>query len=299
MANTTVVGESAAAHPPKKARTDDASLPSADKVLNAALAAATKANPPPPKEVRRVDYTPLPYKVTKVSLDFNIFERRTVVSSVLTVEKSDVTANDSKITSDDEEDGLVLNGEEGCVALLAVSVDGCDTLTQDVDYILKPGKLIIKAETLHRGASNLDGRIIVRTTVEIVPEDNTQLSGLYNDGTMFCTQCEAEGFRRITYYPDRCVNQIYLAYILLRMELMLRCDVSLTGQTTWRRSNEFGLRLMARNVQCCCLTAIWSKRVPATMEESMPSGMIRSQSRVTSLHLWPVILGRLKTLLLL
>ena len=45
--------------------------------------------------------------------------------------------------------------------------------------------------------------MVVRTTVEIVPEDNTQLSGLYKSGDMYCTQCEAEGFRRITYYPDR------------------------------------------------------------------------------------------------
>ena len=212
MANNTVVEPAAAAsHPPKKARTDD--LPAAEAALNAALAAATKANPPAPKEVRRVDYAPLPYKVTKVSLDFQLFERRTVVNSVLTVEKNDAaaaadTASDAKRTNNDdaEDDGLVLDGEEGAVALLALSVDGCDALIPDEEYILKPGKLIIKAETLHRGASNSNGKMIVRTTVEIVPEDNTQLSGLYNDGTMYCTQCEAEGFRRITYYPDRYVK---------------------------------------------------------------------------------------------
>lgn len=199
MANNTVGEPAAAAHPPKKARTDDALA------LNAALAAATKANPPAPKEVRRVDYKPLPYVVTKVSLDFNIFERRTIVDSVLTVEKNLVsnTAIVSKRTNDDDEDGLVLNGEEGVVSLVALSVDGCDTLTPDEDYIFKPGKLIIKATTLHRGASISNGKMIVRSTVEIVPEDNTHLSGLYNDGTMYCTQCEALGFRRITYYPDR------------------------------------------------------------------------------------------------
>jgi len=41
------------------------------------------------------------------------------------------------------------------------------------------------------------------TEVTIVPEDNTQLSGFYKSGPMYCSQCEAEGFRRITYYPDR------------------------------------------------------------------------------------------------
>jgi len=44
---------------------------------------------------------------------------------------------------------------------------------------------------------------IVRTTVEVVPEDNTKLAGLYKSGPIYCTQCEAMGFRRITYYPDR------------------------------------------------------------------------------------------------
>jgi aminopeptidase N len=43
------------------------------------------------------------------------------------------------------------------------------------------------------------------STVEVMPESNTQLSGLYKSGAVFCTQCEAEGFRRITYFQDRYV----------------------------------------------------------------------------------------------
>ena len=43
----------------------------------------------------------------------------------------------------------------------------------------------------------------LETTVEINPVGNTALEGLYMSGSMFCTQCEAEGFRRITYFPDR------------------------------------------------------------------------------------------------
>jgi len=206
MANSTNV-EPTAANPTKKPRTDDP--PVKDKALNGGLAASTKANPPGPKEIHRLDYAPLRYKVTKVSLNFNLVERRTVVESVLTVEKFDAadaetTATDKKVAANDAVDGLDLDGDEGVVALYKLSVDGCDTLVPDVDYILKPGKLIITAETLRRGASNnLNGEMIVRSTVEIVPEDNTQLSGLYKDGSMYCSQCEAEGFRRITYYPDR------------------------------------------------------------------------------------------------
>lgn len=200
MANSTDVEPSS---PPKKARTDDD--PAADKkALNAGLSASSKANPPKPQEVRRIEYTPLPYKVSKVSLDFKLFERRTVVETVLTVEKNDTdatTTDDAKGIND--EDGLDLDGDETVVSLIKLSVDGCDVLVPDADYILKPGKLFIKAETLRRGASNSNGIMIVRSTVEIVPEDNTQLSGLYKDGSMYCSQCEAQGFRHITYYPDR------------------------------------------------------------------------------------------------
>ena len=45
--------------------------------------------------------------------------------------------------------------------------------------------------------------MVLTTRVKIIPETNTQLSGLYKSGSMYCTQCEAMGFRRITYYPDR------------------------------------------------------------------------------------------------
>jgi len=168
--------------------------------LNAALAAATKANPPKPVEFFRLQYAPLNFVVSTVSLDFKLYTGRTLVDSVLTVTKNNVEKSGEP---DGGEDGLVLDGEEATVKLLELSVDGCDALVADADYILKPGKLIIKGDTLRRGAANNGDLIIVRSTVEIIPEDNTQLSGLYKSGDMYCTQCEAEGFRRITYYPDR------------------------------------------------------------------------------------------------
>jgi len=115
----------------------------------------------------------------------------------MTVEANKNVADNSNNASGEDE-GLVLNGDETCVKLLKLSVDGiADTLKPDVDYILSPGKLVISADALRRGGG------VVRTTVEIVPEDNTQLSGLYKSGPMYCSQCEAEGFQRITYYPDR------------------------------------------------------------------------------------------------
>ena len=169
------------------------------------MAASTTANPPKPVEILLTDYKPLSYKVSKVSLDFNLNDRCTVVESVLTVEKNDAAAADAEATANgDEIVGLELDGDERVVSLVKLSVDGCEALVPDVDYILLPGKLIIKEDTLHRGAANSNGAMVVRTTVQIVPEDNTQLSGLYKDDTgIYCTQCEAQGFRRITYYTDR------------------------------------------------------------------------------------------------
>lgn len=60
--------------------------------------------------------------------------------------------------------------------------------------------LIIKAEALREAN---ESSFEVATVVHIKPEENTRLSGLYKSSSMFCTQCEAEGFRRITYYLDR------------------------------------------------------------------------------------------------
>lgn len=193
MANITDVEPAA-----KKAKSNNSET---EKVtLNSEIA---KADRPSPKEVHRKDYAPLAYKVTKVSLDFNLFDRRTVVESVLTVEKNSETDAATK-TNDNVVDGLDLDGDETVVSLLKLSVDGCNDLVPDVDYILQPGKLCIRSHALQRGASANNGTIVVRSTVEIIPEDNTQLSGLYKDDSgMYCSQCEAQGFRRITYYPDR------------------------------------------------------------------------------------------------
>jgi len=194
MANITDTVEPAA----KKAKTNNSETQKV--TLNSEIA---KADRPSPKEVHRKDYAPLLYKVTKVSLDFKLFDRRTVVESVLTVEKNSETDTTEK-TNDNVVDGLDLDGDETVVSLLKLSVDGCNDLVPDVDYILTPGKLCIKADALQKGARANNGVIVVRSTVEIIPEDNTQLSGLYKDDSgMYCSQCEAQGFRRITYYPDR------------------------------------------------------------------------------------------------
>jgi len=144
-----------------------------------------------PVETFRKDYEALPVVVSKISMNFIIRDGLTTVTSEMNVE-ANPKLNGGKYTGG----GLVLDGEEEAVKLMALSVDGRDLL-EGKDYVLEPGKLIIMGSALK------DGSGILKTVVEIVPETNTQLSGLYKSGPMYCSQCEALGFRRITYYPDR------------------------------------------------------------------------------------------------
>ena len=85
---------------------------------------------------------------------------------------------------------LRLNGDE----LTLVSIHVNDKPLKDTEYHLDGADLIIKT---------LADALIVTVVTRITPQDNTTLSGLYRSNDLFCTQCEAEGFRRITFFPDR------------------------------------------------------------------------------------------------
>lgn len=141
-----------------------------------------------PIEIFRKDYKPLDLVVDKINMDFDIRDGKTVVTSELFLEK-----NPSKDWNPDAEHDVVLDGDETSITLIDIELNG-KALVEGTDYVLEPGKMILK---------NPPPGSVLKTTVSIVPEDNTQLSGLYKSGPMYCTQCEAMGFRRITYYPDR------------------------------------------------------------------------------------------------
>ena len=153
-----------------------------------------------PVEVFRNEYAPLDLIVAKINMDFQIFSGKTYVESELTIQPNPklLKAWNSEIPHD-----LILDGDETSVTLLDIQLNG-RTLTEGQDYEIIPGgqkgKLIVKNLVVPSG----DEAVVLTTKVSIVPEDNTQLSGLYqSEGPMYCTQCEALGFRRITYYPDR------------------------------------------------------------------------------------------------
>merc|ERR1719353_1680562 len=78
------------------------------------------------------------------------------------------------------------------------------------------------------GQSILTPSFTLKTVVSIEPEKNTQLSGLYHSGCMYCTQMEAEGFRRFTYFPDR--PDVMAKYTRVRVEAdQIKCPVLLSN----------------------------------------------------------------------
>ncbi len=133
--------------------------------------------------VNLADYLPPAFLVDAVALDFDIGEKRVAVKSRMMVRRNP--------ESRDKKSPLILDGENQ--KLIAVTVNG--KKLSPSEYDLSERRLVI---------SGISGNAAV---VEIEssndPKLNTALSGLYAAGPMLCTQCEAEGFRRITYYPDR------------------------------------------------------------------------------------------------
>ena len=128
--------------------------------------------------VKRADYAAPAYWIRSVDLSFDLDPAKTLVASRMTLQRN----------ADVPPQPLELHGEE--LNLLRVLVDG-----QSVSFRNHDGLLVI--DNLPEGEFRLE----IRNTC--APEKNTQLSGLYTSGSGFFTQCEAEGFRRITYFLDR------------------------------------------------------------------------------------------------
>jgi aminopeptidase N len=128
--------------------------------------------------IRREDYAPPAYWIKTVDLTFDLDPAKTLVTSRMQVERNTAT----------EVQPLRLHGED--LNLLRIQING-----ESVSFRHEDNMLVI--ENLPEGAFTLE----IRNTC--APEKNTQLSGLYTSNGGFFTQCEAEGFRRITYFLDR------------------------------------------------------------------------------------------------
>lgn len=135
------------------------------------------------KTIYLKNYTAPDYLIDETHLKFELFDSFTLVHSELYIRRNPAKQSE-------ELPALVLNGQD--LELLTVSMDNIVVNSNaykvdDTSLTLQPTK----------------AQFVLTTTVRIHPETNTALEGLYKSNKMFCTQCEAEGFRKITYYLDR------------------------------------------------------------------------------------------------
>jgi aminopeptidase N len=133
-----------------------------------------------PETIYLKDYQRPAYKTVETSLIFDIHDGHTVVENRMRLERHDAQG----------EGTLQLNGEQ--LELVSVAVDG---------VVLAGNEYQMTSESLT--LQDLPQACEIAIVTRIQPEQNTALEGLYKSGTMYCTQCEAQGFRKITYYQDR------------------------------------------------------------------------------------------------
>ncbi|MDA9942106.1 aminopeptidase N [Luminiphilus sp.] len=132
-----------------------------------------------PGTIHRVDYQTPDFTVSTVSLLVQIFSGRTEVTATLSLVRRGAAAAP-----------LQLNGEQ--LTLQWVELDG-ERLSEN-HYQVTEDQLLIPS---------VPDQFELKTCVHICPEENASLEGFYRSQSAYCTQCEAEGFRKITYFPDR------------------------------------------------------------------------------------------------
>lgn len=130
----------------------------------------------------RKDYLPSNYTISDVSLNFLLFDEFTRVETVTAFSKNPL--------SEDSSNSLSLHGES--LKLVTIKIDNI-ALTKNEYEVSETGLEIF----------NVPEKFLLLIETEIDPDHNTSLEGLYRSSGNYCTQCEAEGFRKITYYLDR------------------------------------------------------------------------------------------------
>ena len=142
---------------------------------------------------KRFDYKPLFWLTKDTFLDFLIFDQYTIVKSQINFQKNDF----HHIRDYDLDSHLELNGVDLVTTKFELILDDNPPLTIKIESLKKQNEvLLIPVPT--------DTTFVkIITEVKIYPLTNHSLEGLYQSNNMFCTQCEAEGFRKITWFPDR------------------------------------------------------------------------------------------------
>ncbi|MES9904669.1 MAG: M1 family aminopeptidase, partial [Sedimenticola sp.] len=135
----------------------------------------------PPKTVYLKDYRPPEYLIDSVDLHFDLGEEETRVTARLALRRNPDGGGGAS---------LRLDGEQ--LELLSLRLDGADIAVEQY-RVDEEGLTVFQVPE----------RFTLESEVRILPQKNTALEGLYKSSGMFCTQCEAEGFRKITWYLDR------------------------------------------------------------------------------------------------
>ncbi|BCR25123.1 aminopeptidase N [Aquipseudomonas alcaligenes] len=135
-----------------------------------------------PKMIYLKDYQVPDYLIDETHLTFELFEDHTLVHAQLVMRRNPEAGAGLP--------ALVLDGQQ--LELLELKLD--DRVLSASDYQLTDSHLTLQPT---------QASFVIDSSVRIHPESNTALEGLYKSSGMFCTQCEAEGFRKITYYLDR------------------------------------------------------------------------------------------------
>jgi len=135
-----------------------------------------------PSAIYLKDYQVPACLVERVELVFELDDDDTLVHSLLKLKRNPACQ--------DSHAALSLDGQE--LELVSIAIDG--QALAATDYVLDKERLSI---------AKVPSEFELAITTRIHPASNTALEGLYHSGKMLCTQCEAEGFRRITYFPDR------------------------------------------------------------------------------------------------
>lgn len=135
-----------------------------------------------PSTIYLSDYEVPAYLIDTTDLAFDLGEESTKVTSQLHIRRNPASKTSNA--------SLALHGTE--LDLISLAIDG---RTLDATEWTQSGEQLIIAD--------VPTEFVLRCETLIRPQDNTSLEGLYKSSGMFCTQCEAEGFRKITYYLDR------------------------------------------------------------------------------------------------
>lgn len=252
----------------------------------AATATPVAAEPKaPPKVINRLDYKAPPYLIDQVHLNFVLNEDVSTVESTLTMKPNYAGATPPPLELQGAVGPYLAFGSlthapgHPDVELLSVKINDAEVPASD--YTRTPTAL-----TLDRPPA---GDYVLRIVVNIKPQENTALEGLYKSSGNYCTQCEAQGFRHITYFLDR---PDVMAKYTTRIEADRAAYPVLLGNGNLVQQGdlEAGRCVVVANLTRCRHVVSYTcpiYHVSSSVAGTLLCGKTHGPSRATCLRWWP------------